>query len=161
MDFRTKEYIWSLIFKFFMGIIIGYTIGLYLFTPVRADTIKQSVQYHSRTYNIDPDLVMAIIKVESNFNPKAVGAHGEIGLMQLRKGFFPGAEESVDKNIQLGVAYLSFVQVNCPHKTGLLFVYCYNQGISRKPKHPHLLPYVRKVSRAYKEIKKARQAKAK
>ncbi len=36
------------------------------------------------TYNLSPGLLRAIFKVESNWNPKAVGAAGEIGLGQIK-----------------------------------------------------------------------------
>jgi soluble lytic murein transglycosylase len=45
-------------------------------TPIRAA---------ARRYNVDPALVKAIVWRESRFNPKARGAAGEIGLMQIRE----------------------------------------------------------------------------
>ncbi|MEW6771224.1 MAG: lytic transglycosylase domain-containing protein [Bacillota bacterium] len=43
----------------------------------------ETVTRHARENGLDPLLVTAIIKVESNFNPGAVSPRGAVGLMQL------------------------------------------------------------------------------
>ena len=41
------------------------------------------IEYRSRENNLDPALVKAIIRAESDFNPSAVSSRGACGLMQL------------------------------------------------------------------------------
>lgn len=64
---------------------------------------------------LDPRLVDAVIKVESDYRPDAVGAAGEIGLMQVRPSTarllgFGGTDRELAEpatNIRLGVTYLA------------------------------------------------------
>ena len=45
---------------------------------------KRQIQTYAKTYGVPVDLAHAVVRVESNFNPKARGSAGEIGLMQIK-----------------------------------------------------------------------------
>jgi soluble lytic murein transglycosylase-like protein len=75
-----------------------------------ASSYDAIIEKHADTYQVSPQLVRAVIQVESGFNPRAVSAKGAMGLMQLmpataiemgvRNPFDP------DQNIRGGAAYL-------------------------------------------------------
>lgn len=48
-----------------------------------ARRIAQHISAYSKLYGHDPDLVLAIMKVESDFDPKVVSSAGATGLMQV------------------------------------------------------------------------------
>lgn len=109
---------------------------------------------------MDPALISAVIKTESNFNSDLVGMHGERGLMQLLPSSFPNTSinklKDIRTNVKLGVEYLAKMKKSCVHKVNKTWVVCYNVGVggARKIKHPTKFPYYIKVMREYARMSK-------
>ncbi len=51
--------------------------------PRIPQSIPSLIATYAKEYALDPALLRAVIKVESNYNPQAVSSKGAIGLMQL------------------------------------------------------------------------------
>jgi len=73
-------------------------------------TIDSAVEKASRKYGIDKDLLMSVIKQESDFNPNCVSNAGAQGLMQLMPGTASelGVTDpfDIEQNIDGGAKYL-------------------------------------------------------
>ena len=90
--------------------------------PKNESAYRYFVQKVAKNYNIDPNLAIAIMKVESAFNPYAVSETGALGLMQLKMDqaiedvYYKvyGANEipppanffEPELNIEVGIAYI-------------------------------------------------------
>ena len=123
--------------------------------------IESVIQTVSKSYSIDPNLVRAIIKTESNFNPNAVSHKGAMGLMQLMPTTANEMEVqnpfNPEENIYGGVRYLSYLLQLFRHNLPLALA-AYNAGPGRviKKKDVPLIEetktYIQKVIRYYRSF---------
>jgi len=131
--------------------------------------IDQMVEQTANRFNVDPDLVHAIIRVESGYDPQAVSSKGAMGLMQLipatARRFGVANPFDPKQNIEGGVNYLK-------HLLDLfggdlpLSLAAYNAGehaVQRSggiPAIPETQNYVRKITGIYQQGDGRMQAKA-
>ena len=75
-----------------------------------ANLYDSLIEKHAATYFVSPQLLRAVMQVESGFNPQAVSAKGAMGLMQLMPAtaieMGVGNPFDPDQNIRGGAAYL-------------------------------------------------------
>ena len=125
------------------------------FTPEQVDAaIEQAAARH----NLDPNLVRAVIKVESNFNPNAISRKGAMGLMQL----MPSTARQLNvsnpfdpaQNVDAGVRHLKKLLANYGGDVKLTLA-AYNAGegaVARSAGIPHFAEtrnYVRRITDLY------------
>jgi soluble lytic murein transglycosylase-like protein len=122
------------------------------------EEIDQSIVMAAARHNVDPNLVRAVIKVESNFNSHAVSRKGAMGLMQLmpktarelkvKNPFDP------NQNVEAGVRHLKYLLENYNGDVNLtLAAYNAGEGAVRRsagvPRFAETQDYVRKITRIY------------
>lgn len=78
------------------------------------------VYEYSETYNVDPNLVFAVIKTESNFDPNAESHAGALGLMQIMPETFEWLQTYKNGEASMGSEYLYEPQVNIEY--GCIFL---------------------------------------
>lgn len=118
-------------------------------------------------YSLDPDLVYAVIKAESNFNPRAVSPKGAKGLMQLmpRTARELGVADPFDpaSNIHGGSLYLSRLMQTLDGDLSLSLA-AYNAGLERVIRKKEIPPiretrdYVGRVMDHYEMLKKLKRS---
>jgi soluble lytic murein transglycosylase-like protein len=129
--------------------------------------LEGTIARHSRRQQLDPALISAIIKAESDFDPDAVSRAGAIGLMQLmpqtavrlevRDPFNP------EENIAGGARYVRYL-LDRFHGNLPLALAAYNAGATRVEQYNTLPPihetrrYVKKVLRFYRQYDERRIA---
>lgn len=128
--------------------------------PVRLSSgqLDDTISRHSRRHRIDPALLRAVIKAESDFDPQAVSRAGAMGLMQL----MPHTAVRMDvrnpydpeENVGGGARYLRYLLDRFNGNVPLALA-AYNAGEHRVERNWALPPieetrnYVTKVLRFY------------
>ena len=77
-----KQYKWWLFGIIFLG---GLIVLYQKWRSVRESSQDEVILAAATRYGVDPALIKAVVWRESWFNPRAKGARGEIGLMQIRE----------------------------------------------------------------------------
>ncbi|MBW2368282.1 MAG: lytic transglycosylase domain-containing protein [Deltaproteobacteria bacterium] len=127
--------------------------------PDRYDAI---IDKAGRRFNLSRALLKAIIKVESDYNPRAVSRSGAQGLMQImpanQRALELGDPFDPDENIMAGARYLSKLVKQYQGKL-LLALAAYNAGPTRVsqtefPPFSETRNFVKRVMRYYYSIKR-------
>ena len=132
-----------------------------------AVTVRKNVsvsEYHNiveekaKRHNVDPNLVKAVIKAESNWNPRAISNKGAVGMMQLMpktaSDLGVGDRYNPEENIEGGVKYLRHLLDKFNGNLTLALA-AYNAGparvekVNRVPSIPETVNYVKRVMNDY------------
>ncbi|MHB9031052.1 MAG: lytic transglycosylase domain-containing protein [Candidatus Latescibacterota bacterium] len=88
------------------------------------------IRKYAKEYGVDPDLVAAVLYIESKGDPYTVSPAGALGLMQITPGTanYLGVGDVLDpeENIKAGVKYLSWLINKYDEPSALL---AYNAGL--------------------------------
>lgn len=139
-----------------------------------ADAYDDLIQAHAQRHSLRPELVRAVIQVESGFDPRALSPKGAMGLMQLMPATARslGVHDPWDpaQNIRGGTAYLRQLldRYEGHENREELALAAYNAGPGAVERHGTRVPpyretrdYVRKVGAvAGRELPGSRDARA-
>lgn len=139
------------------------------FSEKELHELASHVIKNSKEYIIEPELILAIISVESSFNKKAVSHKGALGLMQIMPNTFMEAAKELgienngndsiydlENNVRIGTHYLA--KLNKKYKNNIkLSLTAYNEGPRNldnhlKNKEPVSYKYFNKVMENYKKF---------
>jgi soluble lytic murein transglycosylase-like protein len=123
-----------------------------------AGDIDSAIEQAAARHNVDPNLVRAVVKVESNFNPNAVSRKGAMGLMQL----MPSTARQLnvknpfdpEQNVDAGVRHLKQLLESYRGDIKLTLA-AYNAGAgavarsSGVPRYAETQNYVRRITNLY------------
>ena len=122
------------------------------------EDVDAAIVQAAARHNVDPNLVRAVVKVESNFNPNAVSRKGAMGLMQL----MPSTARQLkvnnpfdpEQNVDAGVRHLKELLESYNGDIRLTLA-AYNAGAgavarsSGVPRYAETQNYVRRITNLY------------
>jgi soluble lytic murein transglycosylase-like protein len=127
-------------------------------TAAKSVDVDAAIEEAAARHNVDPNLVRAVVKVESNFNPNAVSRKGAMGLMQL----MPSTARKLnvknpfdpEQNVDAGVRHLKQLLESYGGDIKLTLA-AYNAGAgavarsSGVPRFAETQNYVRRITNLY------------
>jgi soluble lytic murein transglycosylase-like protein len=133
----------------------------------RAAQYDAIIEAEAKSAGVEPNLLKAVIVVESGFNSRAVSARGAVGLMQLMPATATrfGVSDRYDprQNVRGGALYLGFL-INRFRQNVRLALAAFNAGedaVDRNsgqiPPFIETLEYVPKVLKIYQALTEQRQ----
>lgn len=134
----------------------------------------QQLQDAAQTHGVDEHLLQALVRVESNFNPKAVSRAGAVGLMQImpqtasRVAGLRGPTKSLRRqlqdpatNLHAGALYVRYLMDHYDNQLDLVLA-AYNAGTGNVLKAGNRVPangvtphFVQKVTAFYVSLQAA------
>jgi soluble lytic murein transglycosylase-like protein len=128
----------------------------------KSSEFDRLIERAARSHAVRPELVRAVILVESAFNPHAVSSRGAVGLMQLLPATARryGVADAFDpeQNITAGVHYLRDLLTRYGNNLELTLA-AYNAGEDAVERYGHSIPpfaetrhYVPTVLRIYRSL---------
>lgn len=132
-----------------------------------AQAVRPLMEEKALKHAVDPQLVDAVIRAESGYNPAAVSVKGAAGLMQLMPATARqlGARNRFDpaENLEAGIKLLKQLQEKYGDERLALAAYNAGEGAVRKhggvPPYRETVEYVRKIEAAYRKARPADGAK--
>jgi Transglycosylase SLT domain len=122
-----------------------------------ASIIAREINKYAQEYNMDPELILGLIMVESEISPFALSDKGAVGLMQVRYKTWKEEPELkdngvdarhklfwIDANIKCGTAILKKYYDESNHNIGAT-LYRYNTGAPKLDKQPWDIAYVNRI----------------
>ena len=130
-------------------------------TPVEATSTRELVEpyvlEYSNRHSLRPELVRAVIQVESGYNPRALSPKGAMGLMQLmpETARMLGVQRPYDpeQNIRGGTRYLRLLLDKYDGSEELALA-AYNAGPGAVDKHGQTVPPYRETRSYVAQINK-------
>jgi len=136
----------------------GHIQGRYQIPEHKAQQIVTAAIRSGETHQVEPELILAVIAVESMFRERAISRVGARGLMQVMPGSHSGKVREIggrhalfdpDKNIHTGAWILAdYLDDQSGNLRRALL--CYNGSL-----HLRRSVYPEKVMRAYRDIRQA------
>lgn len=129
----------------------------------RVKTLSPLIEKTAARYRLDADLVHAVIRAESAYNPEAVSKKGAVGLMQLMPAtaqrYGVSNRRDPTQNVTGGVRYLRDLLLQFRSVSLALAAYNAGEGAvsrygNRVPPYPETRQYVNRVIRYYWEVRK-------